>query len=390
MVRVVTDATRKLYWDDPHADDFEARVVSHGDHDEGATVALEATLFYPEAGGQLPDHGELDGRPVVDVQIDEVGLIHHRLEGAPPAVGSLVRGTIDRPRRQEHMALHTGQHMLSRALLDMGKAATLSSRLGESGATIDLDRELSAKALAEIEARVNAVVDEHRPVRQLHPSAQELAALDLRRAPKVDGAIRVIEVEGFDHTPCGGTHCTDTAQVGWVRITDASRHRGGQRVTFTAGPRTRRVLGAESAALRDLAARFTCGLADVAQAIDKLERELAETREALGVTRAAFAKTQAAAITGDPAVASLETDVATLRALTGEAATGARLVVLSTPVGDAFHVIVQRGPDSEADCGALFRALAATCGGRGGGRPQRAEGRMGRAPTDDDVAAALV
>lgn len=386
----MTDApTRKLYWDDPHADEFDGRVLAHADHEGRASVVLEATLFYPEAGGQLADQGQLDGRPVIDVQVDGVGRIHHLLEGEPPPVGALVKGRIDRVRRHEHMALHTGQHMLSRALLDGGKAATVSSRLGESGATIDLDRELSASALAEIEARVNAIVDEHRPVRQLHPSASELAAMDLRRAPKVDGAIRVIEVEGFDQTPCGGTHCTDTAQVGWVRITDATRHRGGQRVTFTAGPRTRRVLGAQADALRSLAARFTCGVADVAAAIDKIERELSEARESLGATRAAFAKAQAAVITGDPAVATLETDVATLRALAGEAATGSRLVVLAAPAGDAFHVIAARGPDGRTDCGALFRALAATCGGRGGGRPERAEGRLGRAPTLDEVHAAM-
>ncbi|MBO6933685.1 MAG: alanyl-tRNA editing protein [Deltaproteobacteria bacterium] len=380
--------TRKLYWDDPHSDEFDARVVAHAERDGRPSVLLEATLFYPEAGGQLPDHGVLDGRSVVDVQVDDAGRIHHVLEGELPAVGTLVSGRLDRARRHEHMALHTGQHMLSRALLELGKAATVSSRLGESGATIDLDRELSPKTLAEIEARVNQVVDEHRVVRQLHPSPEELAAMDLRRAPKVDGAIRIIEVEGFDLTPCGGTHCTDTAQVGWVRITDASRHRGGQRVTFTAGPRTRRVLGAESEALRSLAARFTCGPHDVPAAIDKLERELGEAREQLGATRAAFAKAQAAAISGDPAVASLDTDVATLRALAAEAATGSRLVVLSAAVGDAFHVVATRGPASTVDCGALFRALAERCGGRGGGRPERAEGRMERAPTAADVAAA--
>jgi len=127
----------------------------------------------------------------------------------------------------------------------------------------------------------------------------------------------------------------------------------------------------------------------VPAAIDKLERDLSEARESLGLTRAAFAKAQAAAITGDPAVAILDADVATLRALAGEAASGSRLVVLSAPVDDGFHVIAQRGPESETDCGAVFRALASTCGGRGGGRPQRAEGRLGRAPAAEDVSAAL-
>ncbi|MAQ16364.1 MAG: alanyl-tRNA editing protein [Sandaracinus sp.] len=376
--------THKLYWDDPHADAFDARVVAHGDLEGRPSVILEATLFYPEAGGQMADWGTLGGAPVRDVQVDAEGRIHHVVDELP-AVGSLLAGRIDRSRRREHMALHTGQHMLSRALLDLGKAPTVSSRLGESGATLDVDRVLSAKTLAAVEARVNEVVDEHRPVRALHPTATELEAMDLRRAPKVEGAIRIIEVEGFDLTPCGGTHCTDTAQVGWLRITDAVKHRGGQRLTFVAGPRTRRVLAAESESLRALAARFTCGVGDVAGAIDKLERELGEAREALGATRAAYAAAQAASFTGDPLVATLDADVATLRALAAEAAVGRSLVVLSAPVGDAFHVVVARGADSPHDCGALFRRLTETCGGRGGGRPERAEGRMERAPTPADL-----
>ena len=379
--------TRKLYWDDPHADEFEARVVAQASFDGKPSVVLDATLFYPEAGGQMADCGTLGGAPLLDVQVDGEGRIHHVLAELPP-VGALLPGRVDRGRRREHMALHTGQHVLSRALLDLGRAQTVSSRLGESAATLDVDRVLSAKTLGEVEARVNEVVDEHRPVRALHPTAAELDSMALRRAPKGAGPVRVIEVEGFDRTPCGGTHCTDTAQIGWVRITEAQSHRGGQRLTFVAGARTRRILAADSEVLRALAARFTCGIGDVPAAIDKLERELGQTREALGSTRAAFARAQAAAIEGDPAVALLDTDVPSLRLLAAEVSEGRSLVVLSAPAGDGFHVVIARGADSTVDCGALFRALTQGCGGRGGGRPQRAEGRMERAPTAEDVEAA--
>ena len=147
--------THKLYWDAPHADAFDARVVAHGDLEGRPSVILEATLFYPEAGGQMADWGTLGDAPVRDVQVDAEGRIHHVVDELP-AVGSLLAGRIDRSRRREHMALHTGQHMLSRALLDLGKAPTVSSRLGESGATLDVDRVLSAKTLAAVEARVGA------------------------------------------------------------------------------------------------------------------------------------------------------------------------------------------------------------------------------------------
>jgi len=107
------------------------------------------------------------------------------------------------------MALHTGQHMLSRALADVAKGETVSSRLGESACTIDLDLEaVDERLVAEAEALVNAVVDDDVPVRAWFPSAVELAALPLRRTPKVTEDIRVVAVGDFDFTPCGGDNAT--------------------------------------------------------------------------------------------------------------------------------------------------------------------------------------
>src|SRR5262245_54193864 len=121
--------TERLYFADPLLLSFEARVVAHG----SASIVLNRTAFYPESGGQMADRGRLAGAPVLDVQFDDHGVVHHRLDGPLPAVGASVTGEVDRDRRRVHMALHTGQHMLSRALEDVAGAATVSSRLGESG-----------------------------------------------------------------------------------------------------------------------------------------------------------------------------------------------------------------------------------------------------------------
>lgn len=377
--------TLRLEQQDPWLRRFESEVLAI----EGDEVMLRESAFYPESGGQKADTGTLrfDGVEVrvTDVQIAD-GVVRHRIEGSV-AVGVRVEGTIDAPRRREHMALHTGQHMLSRALFDLG-ARTLSSRLGAE-ATIDLDVALTEEQLRAAEARVQAAVDEDREVRVHYPSDEELASMSLRRTVKVDEDVRVVEVEGFDWTPCGGTHCTRTGQVGVMRILEWQRKKGGQRVTFACGPRARRILVERSETLEALASRFTCGPLDVTAAVDKLERVTREAREGLGLMRAAWVAATLRETGSERRVVRVfeGIDADAVRSLAAALTeSGDRLCVLGARGPDAVHVIVARGPQSDVHAGQLLRALAEATGGRGGGRPERAEGRL---PADADLEAAV-
>jgi alanyl-tRNA synthetase len=380
--------TPRLYFDDPWLVSFEARVVGHGAWQGQPSVLLERTGFYPEAGGQMADRGVLAGAPVVDVQVDDADLVHHVLApgAALPAVGEVVRGEIDRARRRVHMALHTGQHMLSRGLLDEAGAETVSSRLGETACTIDLDKEAIPEGeIARAEAVVNAVVDDDVKIRAFFPAPAELAALPLRRRPKVDENIRVVEIGAFDVSPCGGTHCTSSAQVGLVRVTGVERYKGKVRVTFVAGGRAREALGAESGLLRALAREMTCGPEGVPVAVQKLRDELQAARLSLGQARAKLAERLAeelvagARAAGSPVVVAAvgDGDVEMLRALAKRiTAEPGGVAILAAREGDAQKVLVARAPDATLDCGAWLKQVAQAAGGRGGGGKDRAEGRV--------------
>src|SRR5271167_4864546 len=106
--------TELLCHQDPWLLAFDARVVAHAAWEGAPSVVLDRTAFYPEAGGQMADRGQLAGHRIADVQVDDGGLVHHVLEdgarGALPAIGDSVAGAVDRDRRRVHMALHTGQH----------------------------------------------------------------------------------------------------------------------------------------------------------------------------------------------------------------------------------------------------------------------------------------
>ncbi len=383
--------TERLYYDDSRLLRFDAEVIGHATHEGQPSVLLDRSAFYPEAGGQMADHGELCWgdmrRPVIDVQQDAEGRVHHLLGGEAllPAVGDRLQGTIDKTRRLTHMALHTGQHMLSRALqLECG-ADTVSSRLGENECNIDVDKEaLSDGLLGKAEALVNSVIDDDVMVRAFFPTNAELARLELRRTIKVADNVRVVQVGDFDNTPCGGTHCTSSAQVGLVRIVRTERVKGRLRVLFTAGPRARGQLFGEQDALYRLARSFTCGPLEVEDAVERLRAERKELNKELGVTRGRLAEGTADELLRDAEqrgekviVAAFEGADATFLKVVAERLTrGPRAALLAAPSDDGTFVMLARGEGSDVDCGALLKAAAQATGGKGGGKPALAQGRL--------------
>ena len=380
--------THRLYHDDAYLRRFDAEVVAITTCKGRPAVVLDRTAFYPEAGGQLGDRGRLGELAVVDTQETDDGAIVHlvegQIDGELPAVGSRVTGELDWLRRRQHMAQHTAQHLLSGALLDRAEAPTVSARLGESALTIDVGRDRIPDAeLAAAEDLANDVVDDDVEIRAWFPSPDELAALKLRRDPKVTTDIRVIAIGEFDRSPCGGTHCARTSQLAAVRITGAERYKGMTRVTFTTARRGRTELFARDQVLRGLAGQFSCGSAEVPAAIDKLRREAEAADAQITQLRSRLAAAIIAQLPGDgPAIAALPGDAELLRSVAAKLATAGRDAILCAPDDAGATVVMIRAAGSSLDCGALWKRLAAKHGGRGGGRADRADGRLTTAVTD--------
>jgi alanyl-tRNA synthetase len=378
--------TLRLHYDDPTKLDFEATVLAHDEHAGRPSVVLDQTAFYAEAGGQMADRGRLGDVVLVDVQADDAGRVHHvldaGLDGEPPAIGASVRGAVDGPRRRQHMALHTGQHMLSRAVLDLFGAVTLSSRLGESACTIDVDRSgLSLENLRDAEDRVNAAIDQDRPVRQWFASDAELEAASLRKPPLDTDRVRLIDIEGFDVTPCGGTHCTHTAQVGLVWIERVERYKGGTRITFSAGPRARTELRSRTEMLAGAASVLGVSPLEVVHGAGRLLDKVRLTEQSLveARSRAAELRAESLPIHDGRIVAWLDegTPPAVLRSVAERCrARGASIVALAAPDGGEANALVAVDAAAGWDAGRVFRAITADVGGRGGGRPPLAQGRL--------------
>ncbi len=383
--------TRRLYHADAFAQRFTARIAALTTFQDRPAIVLDQTAFYPEAGGQLGDRGTLAGITVVDTQETDDGTIVHVVEAAPLDVGSEVTGTIDWHRRRQHMAQHTAQHLLSGALLDRAQAPTASARLGETSLTIDVTRDRIPEAdLAAAEDLANSIIDDDVAIRAWFPNPGELATLKLRRDPKVAADIRVVAIGEFDLSPCGGTHASRTSQLGTVRITSTERYKGMTRITFTAGARARAELFTRDQVLRGLAARFSCAPTDVPAAIDKVVRDAEGSSGEVTALRGRLAQHIAQSFAGTgPVVAALPGDGELLRGIATKLVAQGRDAILAAPDATGTTVVLQRAAGSTLDCGALWKKLQAAHGGRGGGKPDLAQGRLAAELADWPAAVSL-
>ena len=233
--------TEPLFRTEPYARTCEA-VVDAVDAD---TVRLDRTVFYPEGGGQPGDTGVLradDGTEfaVCDTRKGEgADDILHLIEpdSMPPAPGSRVVAELDWERRHRHMRMHTCLHLLS-AVID---APVTGGQLSAEKGRLDFDVDTKLEKIA-IQDELNALIARDLPVGARWISDEALAAQPelvktMRvKPPSGQGRVRVIDVEGIDLQPCGGTHVARTGEIGPIivcKIENKGRH--NRRVSLAFG-----------------------------------------------------------------------------------------------------------------------------------------------------------
>ncbi len=222
--------TRRLYYDDAYLLEFDAEVAERTVHEGSPAVVLDATAFYPESGGQPWDRGTLGGIEVLKV-LDLDGTILHVLK-AEIASGR-VTGKIDRTTRLDHMQQHTGQHVLSQAFWELLKGETLSFHMGPDISTLEIGLKAIDDAGGDrVEDRANAIVWEDREVKTYFVPEERIGEVPLRRPPKKQGLLRVVEVDGFDYSACGGTHVGRTGEIGLIKLGGIEKIRGNLRFEF--------------------------------------------------------------------------------------------------------------------------------------------------------------
>jgi alanyl-tRNA synthetase len=386
--------SQRLYYDDPFQTEFAAQVVERLTVGQRPAVVLDQTCFYPESGGQPGDRGNLNGVAVLDTQEREQdGAVVHVLAG--PLEAETVRGRVDWSRRLDHMQQHTGQHILSQAFQSLLGAETVGFHLGADMVTIDLDlHRLSAEQATQVEDAANQIIYQDLPVVCRFVAAQELTSLPLRKPPKVVGEVRIVEVQSFDWSPCGGTHVKAAGQVGIIGLRKWERRGATIRVDFLCGARALADYRWKNATVNRLAAGLSTKDRDLAEIVERLAAEATEDRRQLSLARDKLLDFEAAELasgtSGSPGVVVhvwSDRSVEEVRRLAQHIVQRPGLVALLGAVaGNKAHLIFARSADQSADMNALLKAVSPLVGGRGGGTPSLAQGG---GPLVDDLQTAL-
>ena len=380
--------TERLYYSDSHLTNFNARVTDVGRDEQGrAAVTLDRTAFYPTGGGQPSDIGTLGAARVVECVDLGADGVRHVIEGDAPAIGAEVACSIDWPRRLDHLQQHTAQHILSQSFIELFNAETRGFRIMERASEIDVT--LTDPSDERIERAVdlaNRIVWEDRSVRVRHVTTEQAAALPLRKEPTRAGTLCVIEIEGFDLNACGGTHARRTGEVGIIAVSRWERAKGLTRVEFVAGGRALSDYRRANRTARDVAAIFSVARDESTSSVARL---FEENKNLLRRTRALeeiAARVEAEEIINADSVRHTDgsrivthifdgRDAESLKRLALALAAHPRTVaILGSRDGDHSRLAFARSVDACGDMGALMREACAMLDGRGGGRPDTAQG----------------
>ncbi len=373
--------TGRLYHQDAYLTEFRAEVVELSA--DGHRVYLDRTAFYPKSGGQPHDLGTIEGVAVLDV-IDEEDRIAH-LVAAPVGPGT-VTGRIDWPRRFDHMQQHSGQHLLSWALIDVCNAHTVSFHLGQDVSTIELAvPALDAASITAAERRANELVFENRPVTITYEDAAA-AAGGLRAPTERTGELRIVAIRDCDRSACGGTHVRSTGEIGPILIRRLEKIRGNVRLEFLCGMRALRRARADFDALTQISRTLAAPADETPKLVAGVVERLAQIEKALGKLKAEMAAIRGRELYGStppdadgfrrhfrrPAAGALDEE---LRATAQGFTSGVRAVFLAG-IDNPPSLLLAVSKDAGIHAGNLLKEAVGADGGRGGGSAASAQGSL--------------
>jgi alanyl-tRNA synthetase len=403
--------TERLYYHDSFLLEFDAQiagVVPSTQSEPRSALILDRTAFYPTSGGQVFDTGWLmgtDGKKlsVLEVAERDDGTILHFMESADPVLqpGTSVRGQIDAARRRDHMQQHSGQHVLSAALVQLFNMPTVSFHMGTESCSIDLDtKSLSREQVEEAERLANEVIRDGHPVMVRFVSREEAQTLGLRKIPPAErGELRLIDVQNFDLTACGGTHVRNTSQIGCILLRKTEKVKQGVRLEFVCGERALATSRRDYKTLTEAAAIYSSHIWELPQQARKALEEAKTERKGREQVLAELAGLMAQQILSETVTTGQQKHVVrvfpdrdlTFLKLLAQKLTRAALgvVALLGSTADPPALVFAQSVGSSADMGSLMKQALATLGGRGGGSKDMAQGGPGNTSQMSEVLNAL-
>jgi alanyl-tRNA synthetase len=378
----------------------EGKSVEQVEAGTSVQIALDQTPFYAESGGQVGDRGYLSGTNVLvrieDVQKESGIYIHYgRIERGLLSLGDSVTAQIDRACRRRAQANHTATHLLQSALKKL-----VDESISQAGSLVDFNRlrfdfnfnrALTTEELQQIEDQINTWIAEAHTAEITEMSLAEARAKGATAmfGEKYGAEVRIMDLPGVSMELCGGTHVSNTAEIGLFKlISETGVASGVRRIEAVAGPSVLEYLNVRDAVVRELSDRFKAKPEELPERVTNLQTELKTTQKQLEALKSELALAKSAQLLDQaetvgefkllvaelPGVdpASLQTAAERLAQQLGEGA----VVLGSSPEEQKVSLVAAFSPavvKKGLQAGKFIGAIAKICGGGGGGRPNLAQ-----------------
>ena len=366
--------TEKLYYTDPFLKEFTATVLSCEQGKNGWAVTLNRTAFYPEGGGQPTDFGMLGDAHVTDVREKE-GVILHTCD-KELQVGAAVTGTIDWARRFDHMQQHSGEPIVSGIICARYGCDNVGFHMGKDVVTIDFNYDIDPADLPSIEAQANGFIWGDTPIDIRFLEGEALQQAEYRSKKFIPGVVRLVAFPGADCCACCGTHVLRAGQVGLIKLLSCQKFREGVRIELLCGKRAVDYLSGTWEQNLAVSRALSAKPMQTAAAVERLQGELESVKLRCAALETADCARKAQEYAGKGDVLLFDGDMSadSVRRLCDAVLDkcGGRCAVFAGEDGNYKYAVGIR----EGDVRPLVKELNAALNGRGGGKPNFAQGSV--------------
>ena len=381
----------EVFRHDGYMSEFEAGIVSV----DGDMVVLDCTAFYPGGGGQVCDTGTMNGMPVTDVSYKGKEIIH-KVPGNDFKPGMRVWCSVDWDRRFDLMMGHTGEHLLFCSLKRQDPELTITKIfIGPEEKYVIVNHDVPWEKIGAALEFANKAIRDNLPVRKTVMSRDdpelENVRIKLDRIAE-DEEITVVSIGDIDLSACSGIHVMETGELGMLFVDrKVSAGKDGIAIHFKVGSAAQDAAMALANTCLQIIDETGSKPEDIVRTVANMKRDLALAAEA----RKAAAKQQIREmvpenIGGTDVYCGIFAD-ADRKTLT-DAAEGFKSkggVAAFVSVSDTVSVILASGT-SKLDCKKALPAVLGMFGGRGGGKPDFAQGGISDPSKAKDVYDSLI
>ena len=286
-------STIKLYDSLPYETEFTAKIIKISSFDKEKNLyelVLDKTLFFPEAGGQSCDKGNINienSTTIVErVVIDNEDVITHIIHSEIPLqlenlAKAEIYGKIDWIHRFSNMQQHSAEHIFSGIVHRKYGFENVGFHLSDNNVTMDYSGYLTPEQVAEIEFETNKVISQNISISCYYPNENELNNINYRCKSELSGDIRIVEIKGIDICACCCPHVKQTGEIGLMKVISSIRYKGGTRLSILCGFRALEYFNSLYAQMGELKSLLSAEQSEVVNTVTLLRNEKDELKNKL-------------------------------------------------------------------------------------------------------------